>query len=318
MDRIKLEQLICDNMKSIFGFALTRLGNAKEAEELASDILYEILRSAHNLQDEERFWGFMWRIAENTYMDYLRKKSRASKRTAELNEGIPDESDLGLDQIVQAEELNLLRRELSLLSKQYRDATVLYYMENLSCSEIANKLQISTEMVKYYLFRARKMIREGMSMERLYGEKSYRPNIFEIDFWGTKAGDDREYLDFQRRKIKGNILLAAYYGPVTPGEISIELGVALPYLEDEINLLLDRRYLVRLFKEKTGMGIQEYIIQVRMEHARTLLQSGFSVNTTASMVGYHDSFNFSKMFKKTTGTSPKQFAQAHRLSEKKG
>jgi hypothetical protein len=83
-----------------------------------------------------------------------------------------------------------------------------------------------------------------MNMERLYGEKSYRPNIFEIDFWGTKAGDDREYRDFQRRKIKGNILLAAYYSPVTIQEISIELGVALPYLEDEIKLLVDRQYLV--------------------------------------------------------------------------
>lgn len=81
-------------------------------------------------------------------------------------------------------------------------------------------------------------------MERLYGEKSYRPNIFEIDFWGTKAGDDREYRDFQRRKIKGNILLAAYYSPVTIQELGIELGVALPYLEDEIKLLVDRQYLV--------------------------------------------------------------------------
>ncbi|UKI12854.1 MAG: hypothetical protein L6V84_00480 [Oscillospiraceae bacterium] len=82
-----------------------------------------------------------------------------------------------------------------------------------------------------------------MNMERLYGEKSYRPNIFEIDFWGTKAEDDREYRDFQRRKIKGNILLAAYYSPVTIQEISIELGVALPFLEDEIKLLVDRQYL---------------------------------------------------------------------------
>ena len=81
-------------------------------------------------------------------------------------------------------------------------------------------------------------------MERLYGEKSYRPNGFEIDFWGTKAGDDREYQDFHKRKIKGNILLAAYYSPVTIQEISIELGVSLPYLEDEISLLLDHQYLV--------------------------------------------------------------------------
>ena len=244
MDSIKLEQLITENMKSIFGFALTRLGKVAEAEELASDILYEIIRSAQNLKDEERFYGFMWKIAENTYMDYLRKKSKNASRTAELDESIAGEAESILEEIVKKEELNLLRRELSLLSKQYRDSTVLYYIENLSCSEVANRLQISTEMVKYYLFRARKIIREGMNMERLYGEKSYRPNIFEIDFWGTKAGDDREYRDFQKRKIKGNILLAAYYSPVTIQEISIELGVALPYLEDEIKLLVDRQYLV--------------------------------------------------------------------------
>ena len=244
MDSIKLEQLITENMKSIFGFALTRLKNVAEAEYLASDILYEIIRSAPNLKEEERFYGFMWKIAENVYRGYLRKKAKDARRTAELDEDIADESELVLEEIVKKEELNLLRRELSLLSKQYRETTVLYYMENLSCSETAKKLQISTEMAKYYLFRARKMIREGMNMERLYGEKSYRPNIFEIDFWGTKAGDDREYRDFQRRKIKGNILLAAYYSPVTIQEISIELGVALPSLEDEIKLLVDRKYLV--------------------------------------------------------------------------
>ncbi len=77
-------------------------------------------------------------------------------------------------------------------------------------------------------------------------------------------------------------------------------------------LSLDRRYLARLFKEKMGIGIQEYIIQVRIEHAKTLLQNSFNVNATAAMVGYRDSFNFSKMFKKVVGLSPKQYAQIHR------
>lgn len=244
MDRVKLDKQITGNMKAIFGFALTRLGNVREAEYLASDILYELIRSAKNLKDEDRFYGFMWKIAENTYKEYLRKKAKSAGRTVQLDETIADESDSTLDKISSKEDLNLLRRELSLLSKQYRDTTVLYYIENFSCSEVAKKLNISVEMVKYYLFRARKIIREGMNMERLYGEKSYRPNVFEIDFWGTKAGDDREYFDFHKRKIKGNILLAAYYSPVTIQEISVELGVSLPYLEDEINLLMDRQYLV--------------------------------------------------------------------------
>ncbi|MBQ4592540.1 MAG: sigma-70 family RNA polymerase sigma factor [Clostridia bacterium] len=244
MERIKLEQRITENMKSIFGFALTRLGNVQESEELASDILYALIRSAENLKDEDRFYGFMWKIAENVYMDYLRRKSRTAERTAELDGNLAGGADPLLEEIVRKEELNLLRRELSLLSKQYRDATVLYYIEDLSCSETAEKLQISTEMVKYYLFRARKIIREGMNMERLYGEKSYRPCGFEIDYWGPVRFDPQEYEDFKKRKIKGNLLLAAYYSPVTIQEIAVELGVALPYLEDEIRLLEESQYLV--------------------------------------------------------------------------
>lgn len=244
MDSIKLEQLITENMKSIFGFALTRLGNVSEAEWLASDIIYEIVRSAPNLKDEERFYGFMWKIAENVYMDYLRKKTKNASRTAKLDKNIADESESVLEEIVKKEELNLLRRELSLLSKQYREATVLYYIENLSCSEVAKKLQISAEMVKYYLFHARKIIREGMNMERLFGEKSYKPCGFEIDYWGLVKFNPNAFSAFRERKIKGNILLAAYYSPVTIQEISIELGVALPYLEDEIKLLVDCEYIV--------------------------------------------------------------------------
>ena len=46
-------------------------------------------------------------------------------------------------------------------------------------------------------------------------------------------------------KIKGNILLSAYYAPISAQELSIELGVAMPYLEDELRLLEMRQYLVK-------------------------------------------------------------------------
>ena len=244
MDRIKLDKLITENMKSIFGFALTRLSNVQKAEELSSDIIYQIIKSADSLNKEESFYAFMWKIAENTYKTYLRKSVKPINNYIELNESILGESESVIDEMINKEEINLLRRELSLLSSNYRKSTVLFYIEEYSCSEIAKILNISVEMVKYYLFRARKIIREGMKMDRLFGEKSYNPINFEIDFWGTKGGDDKEYNDFKNRKIKGNILLAAYYTPVTIQELSIELGVSVTYLEDEIKLLIERKYLV--------------------------------------------------------------------------
>ena len=132
----------------------------------------------------------------------------------------------------------------------------------------------------------RKDTREEMALSALY-------MIF-AELFSGKTGQPH----YVRRTV--NMIHASYH--------SSQLSVAR--IADELSL--DRRYLVRLFKEKTGMGIQEYIISVRMENAKTLLQNGFSVNRTADMVGYHDSFNFSKMFKKLFGISPKQYAQANR------
>ncbi len=74
-------------------------------------------------------------------------------------------------------------------------------------------------------------------------------------------------------------------------------------------LNLDRRYLSRLFKEKTGSSIQEYLIRVRLEEAERLLLRGCSVKEAAHLAGYEDVSNFSKMFKKRTGRSPAAMAR---------
>lgn len=70
-------------------------------------------------------------------------------------------------------------------------------------------------------------------------------------------------------------------------------------------LKLNRKYLSRIFKEKTGITIQEYLISKRLSEAKKLLKNGYGVGESAYMVGYADAFNFSKAFKKHFGTAPK-------------
>lgn len=73
------------------------------------------------------------------------------------------------------------------------------------------------------------------------------------------------------------------------------------------SLSLDRRYLSRLFKQKTGQTVQEYLIKVRMEAACRQLSDGRSVSEAAMLCGYSDVCNFSKMFKRIYGVSPKHW-----------
>ena len=73
------------------------------------------------------------------------------------------------------------------------------------------------------------------------------------------------------------------------------------------SLNLDRRYLSRLFKAQMGVSILEFLISVRMENAVRQLDAGASVKEAAQLSGYSDVSNFSKMFKKRYGKSPKDF-----------
>ena len=262
MEQEKAAKLLSDNVKNIFAFSLSRLYDKSEAEDLTNDIICEVLKCVHRLRNEEAFYSFMWRIAENTFKKRIRKSNR---KTIEF-----DESFVGTywvtpeDEYLKTEELNLLRRELSFLSKQYRETTIAYYIYGRSCSEISADLGISVEMVKYYLFKTRKILKEGIGMSKEFGEKSYNPGTFRMDYWG--GGDNSCYWQLFKRKLPGNILLSAYYTPVTIQELSIELGVAVVYLEDEIELLMKHDMI-----KKTGDKYQTNIIIFTDEYEKELI-----------------------------------------------
>ncbi|MBR5280157.1 MAG: sigma-70 family RNA polymerase sigma factor, partial [Clostridia bacterium] len=141
-------------LKDIFAFSLSRLYDKQDAEDLTNEIIAEVLTSADRLQNNEAFYGYMWKIAENTFKKFIRSKKTTEVEYAENFVGVC--WDTPLDKITEDEEVTLLRRELSLLSKQYRDVTIQFYIENKSCPVISKELGISEEMVKYYLFKTRK------------------------------------------------------------------------------------------------------------------------------------------------------------------
>lgn len=232
MEQQTAAKLIEDNLHTLFAWSFSKLYDKSEAEDLTQDIICAVLGSVSRLQNDAAFFGFMWRTAENTLKAHLRKK----QSTVEL-----DDNFRGVywatpeTELINSEGINLLRRELSLLSRQYREATVGYYIYGKSCSELSAELGLSPETVKFYLFKTRKILKEGIGMTREYGEKSYNPAVFRPDYWTN--GSNIEYQELFKRRLPGNILLAAYDKPLTVTELSIELGVATAYLEDELELL---------------------------------------------------------------------------------
>lgn len=73
---------------------------------------------------------------------------------------------------------------------------------------------------------------------------------------------------------------------------------------------LNRRYMTKIFRNKTGMTVKEFLVKTRMEKAAKYINAGKSVSETAVLSGYADVFNFSKNFKKYYGVSPKFYNKA--------
>lgn len=76
---------------------------------------------------------------------------------------------------------------------------------------------------------------------------------------------------------------------------------------------IDRSYLHNVFKKHYQLAPQEYLMQRKMEHAKELLlATADPVKKIAHEIGYEDSLQFSKIFRKHYGLSPRSFRAACR------
>lgn len=73
------------------------------------------------------------------------------------------------------------------------------------------------------------------------------------------------------------------------------------------SLNLNRCYLSDLFKKKTGMSIQQYLLKARIENAKRHLLQGSSIKEAALQSGFSDVSNFNKHFIKEVGATPTRF-----------
>lgn len=71
---------------------------------------------------------------------------------------------------------------------------------------------------------------------------------------------------------------------------------------------IGRTQLCREFKNYTGFSVKQYILTLRINHAKLLLKnSTYRVEEISELTGFHDTAHFIQIFKKMTGSTPHQF-----------
>ena len=235
-------------LEKIFYFCLRKTGSSTEAEDLSQDIALAVISALNDGTIPTAFSGWVWQIARNRYALWADKKHRRSEAlsTAEVSDlEIADESENILDEMIRSEQLSLLRRELAFIKSDYRNIIVAYYLENQSLREISATLSLPTETLKKRLQRARNILKEGMNMAREFGVRSYKPEEVYFTNSCSSFGANGQPWTILSHAMYKNIFLEAYGNPSTAEELSLELGVALPYMEDELKFLTRETFLLK-------------------------------------------------------------------------
>ena len=74
----------------------------------------------------------------------------------------------------------------------------------------------------------------------------------------------------------------------------------------------NEKYLTTFFKQRAGISLKQYILQVKMEHAKAdLSETTEPVSQIAFRLGFSDAHNFSNAFRKITGLSPSEYRDSY-------
>lgn len=105
-----------------------------------------------------------------------------------------------------------------------------------------------------------------------------------------------------------------------------EIGETIHYVEkhykEQLNLAdiakyigFNKNYLCTKFKKETGVTIHQYIVEVRMDHARKLLENSKEpVDSVAYKSGFENALYFRSIFKKHNGLTPTEYREYYRMT----
>ncbi len=160
----------------IFHYSWLMCGHREDGEEVAQETLLKVFEGFGRLREPERIRSWVFRIAKNACLMKRRKSVFAPARELSLDSFLPavnsdgghvklqiaDWSRLPDGQILDAELKKTLERAIGELPENYRSVMLLRDVEELSTSNTAQILDLSEDVVKTRLHRARLAVRQKL------------------------------------------------------------------------------------------------------------------------------------------------------------
>ncbi|WP_421764363.1 RNA polymerase sigma factor [Ekhidna sp.] len=173
-----LEQLYNNYCDRVFNTLISYTKNEEDAEELLQDVFVSIYNTATSFKFNSSVSTWIYRIAVNKSLDFLRKKNSQKrsgiftslyvKHSSEVKHETPDFDHPGV-KLENKEDAQQLFKAIDSLSENQKTAFILTQVEGLPQKEVAEIMKQSRKSVESLVQRAKTSLRK--ELEKLYPER---------------------------------------------------------------------------------------------------------------------------------------------------
>ncbi len=164
-DDTALKELIDKYTPQIYNFVRRFVGN-NEADDITQEIFVKVWKSLEKFnQNKSSFKTWIFTIARNTVIDFLRRKnsipfSSLDNEENNFSETIKDEAILPDEILQKLQDVDLLNSLLEKLPEQFQTVLILHYQEEMTFDEISQVLERPLNTIKSHHLRAILQIRK--------------------------------------------------------------------------------------------------------------------------------------------------------------
>ncbi len=151
---------------AIFNFIYRMVRDREQVEDLTQEAFIKAFASLKSFNEEYAFSTWLYKIATNNSIDYIRKKKLqmfsidkpVESKDSDFTFELPDDSYEADRELISDQRSVMLNDAIDQLPEKYRLVIRLRHVEERSYEEIAKMLKLPIGTVKAHIFRARELL----------------------------------------------------------------------------------------------------------------------------------------------------------------
>ena len=145
----------------VFSFVMKKVEDENDADEITVHVFSKVLSKLDMYDPNFQFKTWILTIAQNSVIDYWRKKSRENEDSTDNFDDFKNHFALSPEELlISAEDQKKIVTIIESLDSKYQDIIRLRFFEEKSIKEIAEELNITVANTKVRIMRAKKVLSE--------------------------------------------------------------------------------------------------------------------------------------------------------------